>query len=478
MKKAIVTVLISALSGIGGAYLYSEYLVSNNKETTIQQIAKESPVYASEKPIMRAIPDINFREASNSSTPSVVYIKTVFSQEYETINLLDWFFNGGSTRRTQEVISSGSGVIYSKDGYIITNNHVIDNSQKIMVDIGKRSFEAEIIGTDPGTDIAVIKIDEKNLPAIKIGSSRDLQVGDWVLAVGNPFNLTSTVTAGIVSAKGRDLNKLSNRFPIDFFIQTDAAINPGNSGGALVNLKGELVGINTAILSPSGAFSGYGFAVPVDISKKVADDLIQYGRVQNATLGVEIQPVNEKVAEKLNLENLDGVVVNHVEKGFPADKIGIESGDIIVKIDDLKVDTESEFDEQLSYYRPGDKIKVSYKRKSEIIEKELTLTNVEGNTDLIRRVVYESEFLGAELEEIPNYLAKQLRINNGIRINSINSGLFRDLGLKEGFIITAINGNGIKQAKDIEKILKDIKGKVRIEGVNTNNIRGFYTFYF
>lgn len=478
MKKTLITVLISSLSGLGGAFIYSEYFSEEQSLHNSGQIIEEKPVYKTEQSFTRAIPDINFREASNCSTPSVVYIKTIFSHEYETINLLDWFFNGGTTRRTQEVISSGSGVIYTKDGYIITNNHVIDNSQKIMVNIGKRNYEAEVIGTDPGTDIAVIKIKEKNLPAIKIGSSKELQVGDWVLAVGNPFNLTSTVTAGIVSAKGRDLNKLSNRFPIDFFIQTDAAINPGNSGGALVNLGGELVGINTAILSPSGAFSGYGFAVPVDIAKKVADDLIQYGRVQKATLGIEIQPVTEKVADKLNLENLDGVVINHVEKNFPADKIGLEAGDIILKIDNNIVDTESEFDEQLSYYRPGDKIKLVYKRKSDLIEKEITLTNVEGTTDLIRRIVYESEFLGAELEEIPNYLAKQLRINSGIRINSISSGLFRDLGLKEGFIITAINGNSVKQAKEIEKILKNVKGRVRIEGINNNNIRGFYSFYF
>lgn len=478
MKKTLITILISVLSGLGGAYIFTAYLSEESIAIRNDKISEENHAYSAKQPFLKEIPDVNFREASNSSTPSVVHIKTVFSQEYETINLLDWFFNGGATRRTQEVISSGSGVIYSKDGYIITNNHVIDNSQKILVNIGKRNFEAEIIGTDPGTDIAVIKIQEKNLPAIKIGSSRDLQVGDWVLAVGNPFNLTSTVTAGIVSAKGRDLNKLSNRFPIDFFIQTDAAINPGNSGGALVNLSGELVGINTAILSPSGAFSGYGFAVPVDIAKKVADDLIQYGRVQNATLGIEIQPVTEKVADKLKLENLDGVVVNHVEKDFPADKMGIEAGDIIIKIDENRVDTESEFDEQLSYYRPGDKIKVVYKRKSELFEKDLTLTNVEGNTDLIRRVVFESNFLGAELEEIPNYLAKQLRIGGGIRINNIDTGLFRDLGLKEGFIITAINGKIIKQAKDVEKILKNAKGRVRIEGINTNNIKGFYSFYF
>lgn len=478
MKKALYTILISVTAGFGGAFFYAVYS-DQAQEVVVPLTRNDSAAFeTAENRFPQAIPDVNFREASKNSTKSVVYIKTLYSQEYETLSLLDWFFNGGTTRRTQEVISSGSGVIYSKDGYIITNNHVIDNSQNIIVNIGKRNFEAEVIGTDPGTDIAVIKIEAEDLPAITIGSSREVEVGDWVLAVGNPFNLTSTVTAGIVSAKGRDLNKLSNRFPIDFFIQTDAAINPGNSGGALVNLKGELVGINTAILSPSGAFSGYGFAVPVDIAKKVADDLIQYGRVQKATLGVDIQSVNEKVAEKLELETLDGVMVSHVETGLAGDKIGLEIGDVIINVDGQKIDTESEFDEQLSYYRPGDKIKVSIMRDSKLMVKDVVLTNIEGTTEIIKRIIYKSEFLGAELEVIPTYLAKQLRISNGIRVNRVNAGLIRDLGLKEGIIITGINGRPIKTAEDLEKILRNIRGRVKLEVINQNNIKGYYTFYF
>lgn len=481
MKKLILYIFLSVSSGFVGSYIYNNYFKSemaeNNQSISKEKKEKES-FYNTSNVYPNAITDINFREASKNSRESVVFIKTLYSQEYETINLLDWFFNGGSTRRTQEVISSGSGVIYSDDGYIITNNHVISEAQKIVVNIGKRNFDAKVIGRDPNSDIAVIKVDENKLPAIKIGSSKDVEVGDWVLAVGNPFNLTSTVTAGIVSAKGRNLNKLSNRFPIDFFIQTDAAINPGNSGGALVNLKGELVGINTAILSPSGAFSGYGFAVPVDIAKKVADDIIQYGRVQNATLGVEIQAVNEKIAEDFNLKNLNGVMINHVENNFSADKVGIKSGDIILEMDGVKIDTESEYDEQLSYYRPGDKIKVKFKRESKEFEKDITLTNIEGTTELIRRIIFESEFLGAELEEIPNYLAKQLRIVNGVRINKVSNGLFRDLGLREGFIITSINNKTMKSAEEIEEFLKSASGRVKIEGINKNNIRGFYSFYF
>lgn len=487
MKKLVFSLILSVLAGFSGAYLYDHYIREETKVKVISKITEpeknenqEDINLVKRNSILSVLPDSepNFRAASKKSTESVVFIKTIFSQEYETINLLDWFFNGGTTRRTQEIISSGSGVIYSKDGYIITNNHVIDKSQRIVVNIGKRNYDAKVIGSDPNTDIAVVKIEEKDLPAISIGSSKEIAVGDWVLAVGNPFNLTSTVTAGIVSAKGRNLNKLSNKFPIDFFIQTDAAINPGNSGGALVNLEGELIGINTAILSPSGAFSGYGFAVPVDIAKKVADDIIQYGRVQSATLGIEIQGLTEKMAENLELENLDGVVVSHVEKGLSGDKIGIEVGDVIVNLDGIKIDTESDYDEQLSYYRPGDKVELEFKRKADIIKKEVTLTNVEGTTELIEKIVYSSEFLGAELELIPNYLAKQLRIKTGIRINEINSGLFRELGLKEGFIITSINGKQVNTAESVEKILKNTRGRVRIEGINNNNIRGYYSFYF
>ncbi len=478
MNKTFLTLIISLFAGFTGAFIFYKYAAPLPKYEAAAEIQKNQAFLQADNRALQQTSDINFRKASENSTPSVVYIKTIFAHEYETINLLDWFFNGETTRRTQEVISSGSGVIYSEDGYIITNNHVIDKSQKILVDLGKRSYEAKVIGTDPGTDVAVIKIDDKDLPAIKIGSSRELQVGDWVLAVGNPFNLTSTVTAGIVSAKGRDLNKLSNKFPIDFFIQTDAAINPGNSGGALVNLEGELIGINTAILSPSGAFSGYGFAVPVDIAKKVTDDIIQYGHVQNSSLGIEIQEVNDKVKDELNLENLDGVMVSFVEDGLAGSKVGLQVGDIILKLNNIKIETQSEFDEQLSYFRPGDKVNITFKRKSKLITEEVVLTNYEGSTELKKRVIFESDYLGAELETIPNYLARQLRVQNGVRIHSIKNGLFRDLGLREGFIILSINGREMKKAADVEQVLKNTKGRVRVEGINNKNIRGYYTFYF
>ncbi len=364
MKKVIIIIVIGYLAGLMGSYSFylinrkSQYLESyhsmdNPDQLLVSAIAtinNSEPASISEvlsTPKMSKLEDLNdsFSEASRISTPSVVYIKTVVEKVYSN-TFHEWFFG---EQPSQSFISTGSGVIYTSDGYIVTNNHVIENADVIEVIYQKRTYKANIISTDPSTDLAILKIDADNLPNIKIGSSRDLQVGEWVLAIGNPFNLTSTVTAGIVSAKGRQINILKTNFPIESFIQTDAAINPGNSGGALVNTKGELVGINTAILSRTGSYAGYGFAVPVDIVSKIIEDLIRYGEVQKAFIGAEVIDIDQKTGEELGLENLDGVYLQHIQKDGAASKAGLEEGDIIVEMDNESVNSRGEFEEIISY---------------------------------------------------------------------------------------------------------------------------------
>ena len=311
MKNIVATIVISFASGLGGAWVYQQFLTVEYPRSVAYSASETAlippattrlahyPEPAATAP--RAAPGEDFALAAAQSTPSVVYIKTVSSRDYDRMSWLDMFFEG---RGSSQQVSSGSGVIFRSDGYIVTNNHVIDKSDQIEVIHGKRTYEATVVGTDPSTDLAVLKVETEGLPEITLGRSSSLQVGEWVLAVGNPFNLTSTVTAGIVSAKGREINILRSNFPIESFIQTDAAINPGNSGGALVDRTGALVGVNTAILSRTGSYAGYGFAVPVDIVKKVVDDIIEYGEVQKAFFGANVVDITPTLAEQLGSERL------------------------------------------------------------------------------------------------------------------------------------------------------------------------------
>ena len=472
MKNAFLTIIISLGSGFTGAYIFNTL---NPGNTLVYQQTDTSPRIVNYSGT-NLDAEVNFVNASYASTPSVVYIKTAASQTVSS-NWFDFFFYGGP--QSQVVISSGSGVIYSKNGYIITNNHVIAKAEQIEVIHNKRTYKAKLVGTDPSTDLAVLKVEAENLPAIKLGNARTLMVGDWVLAVGNPFNLESTVTAGIVSAKGRNINILKDRFPIESFIQTDAAINPGNSGGALVNLKGELVGINTAILSQTGSYAGYGFAVPIDIVRKVADDLIQYGEVQKAFFGADVVEVNTEVAKKYKLSDYEGVMVSGVMNEGPAEKVGIKKGDVILEINGDKINSKSGFDEALSYYRPGEKVRVKFKREEKVIEGSLTLTNSEGTTALIKKEVQFSESMGAEMESVPKVERQRLGIESGVRIGKINNkGLFARMGISEGFIVTAINGKKILKPSELAETLEKVRGRVIIEGITEEGQRGYYSFIF
>jgi S1-C subfamily serine protease len=316
------------------------------------------------------------------------------------------------------------------------------------------------------------------VPNITLGSSRDLKVGEWVLAVGNPFNLTSTVTAGIVSAKGREINILKTNFPIESFIQTDAAINPGNSGGALVDRQGKLVGINTAILSRTGSYAGYGFAVPVDIVRKAVDDIIKYGEVQKAFFGGEVVDLTPEIATKLNADNLEGVVIGTLQRNSAAEEAGLEREDIILEVDGLTINTRSDFEEYLSYLYPGDEINVVYKRNNKINSTRVKLTNQEGTTGIIKKEIIHMDDLGADFELVPKVERDLLKIDNGIRVRNIQSGFFKQLGIEEGFIITGINGRPVNNPEELARILQSIRGRVRIEGVSKKGVRGYYSYYF
>ena len=492
MKKTFITILIGFASGIVGSYFFQKYL--DNESVTTQNIKLIEQSTSEGKPDKLMVRDhqanrslfpnqestennaplnIDFVKASRVSTPSVVYIKTRSQNSYGS-TWMDWFFGGGSTQS----ISTGSGVIYSEDGYIITNNHVINQADQIEVIVGKRTYSANIIGTDPSTDLAVLKIDEKNLPNIQVSSSHDVQIGDWVLAVGNPFNLTSTVTAGIVSAKGRELNITNDMFPIESFIQTDAAINPGNSGGALVNLEGQLIGINSAILSKTGSYAGYGFAVPSDIVKKVVDDIIKYGEVQKAFFGAEVADINSEVASRLSTEDLSGVVISKVQPDGAAAKIDMKKDDIILKLDNEVIDSRSQFEEVLSYKSPGDKISVVYKRNQKIVSNTLVLTNKEGTTEILKRQIFTSRSLGADFEKISKVERDRLQIAQGVRITKVYQGLIAQMSLSEGFIITYINKVPITDPETLADILTKIRGRVYLEGINKQGRKEMYRYYF
>lgn len=486
MKQYFFTLIIALGAGFGGSVLYQQETISPVISNPITPVNVRQANYtpADERRgsmINRTIPadaPDDFVEAARASTESVVYIRNITEKNYQT-SYLEWLFGGGPN--TQLQVSSGSGVIFTEDGYIITNNHVVDAASAVEVVHKKKTYPARVVGKDPNTDLAVLKIEGKSLPAITIGSSRILDVGEWVLAVGNPFNLTSTVTAGIVSAKGREINILQSKFPIESFIQTDAAINPGNSGGALVNKNGQLVGINTAILSRTGSYTGYGFAVPVDIVQKIAGDIIKYGEVQKAFLGAEVSDLTQEVASRLDLAPADewkGVIITYLQDDGAADKGGLEEGDIILKINGQSVDTRSEFEEELSYRSPGDKISITYKQNGNIKTGTFTLTNKEGTTSIVKSEVISSKILGADMEKVSKVELDRLGLDEGVRVMNIKSGLINQMKLGEDFIIARINRVPVSDPGKLKEILENIKGQVILEGLNSRGRYERHAFYF
>lgn len=474
MKKSLGTVAIAIAGGIvalGGNKLLEE----KPQETVVIRETFNTPIKTVSHQNMGTLP--SFVAASESSLHSVVHIKTISQgQTNKQADTFHFFFGpgGGNTQPKREVQGSGSGVILSSDGYIVTNNHVIQGASKIEVVLNdKRTYHGTVVGTDPSTDIALIKIDEENLPYIPMGNSDEIQVGEWVLAVGNPFNLTSTVTAGIVSAKGRNINILQNQFAIESFIQTDAAVNPGNSGGALVTQKGELIGINTAIASTTGSYTGYSFAVPVNMVKKVTEDLKSFGTVQRAFIGIQISDVSEEIAKENNMSDRNGVFVAGIAENGAADEAGIKEGDVITHIQEVKVNSIPKLQEQVSRFRPGDKLNISILRKGEEKSITVTLKNKNGSTAMIKA---EATVLGATLAEIDDETKERLNIESGVIIESLSQGALLNQGVKSGFIITKIDNKEVESAKEVENILKSKKGGVLIEGYYPNGTKAYYGF--
>lgn len=421
---------------------------------------------------------VDFTYAAEQTVHAVVHVHTKSMMESSPDNpIMEWFYGDRPSSRPREANGYGSGVIISSDGYIITNNHVIENAENIEVKLNdNRVFTAQVVGRDPNTDIALLKIKADNLTFIKYGDSDQLKVGEWVLAVGNPFNLTSTVTAGIVSAKGRSLNIIDSDLRIESFIQTDAALNMGNSGGALVNTKGLLVGITSAILSPSGAYAGNSFAIPVNIVKKVIGDLKQYGVFQRAIIGVNIRDVNSEDADKQDLKEVKGVyIINIIEKGS-ADEAGLKANDIITKFDGITVATSAELQEQVGKFRPGDKATVTYLRNGAEKTVTIVLKNVAGNTDVVTAGMGSETVFGAKLESLDSSDKRSLNIDYGVKITELGDGKFKDIGMRKGNIILSINGKKVKNTSDVREAANNENTLKSIEGVQPDGTMFSYQF--
>jgi serine protease Do len=390
--------------------------------------------------------------------------------------ILDWFY-GDRNYKPREVQGYGSGVIISNDGYIVTNNHVVENAESVDVTLNdKRTFTAKVVGRDPGSDIALLKIKADNLPYIKFGDSEQLRLGEWVLAVGNPFNLTSTVTAGIVSAKGRTLGLNEGTYKIESFIQTDAALNMGNSGGALVNTKGLLIGITSAIMSPNGAYAGNSFAIPVTIVKKVVDDLKEYGEVQRAIIGVNIQDLQSEDATKHGLNNLRGVLVTGINPDGSAQEAGMKKNDVIVKFDGQPVNTMSELQEQVGKHRPGDKVSVTYIRNGNESTVPITLKNVAGNTKVVTAAMEGDIVFGARLEALRSEEKNSMDVDYGVKVIEVNEGKFKDIGMTRGYIILSVNGKKVRTPADVREFTNNEKSLKLIGGIQPDGTIFNYQF--
>jgi len=467
----------------GGLYLSGKLSNNNPMQRNVEVVdaQQQAPVRVVSLTDEHPETSIDFTYASEVTVNAVVNIVSEIRHSFNRDPLFEYFYGpGGGTSQ-----SSGSGVILSEDGYIVTNNHVINGAESIKVTLNdRRTYDAKVIGRDPSTDIALIKIEAKGLNFIQLGNSDEVKVGEWVLAVGNPFNLNSTVTAGIVSAKARNIHILqpergSNVMPIESFIQTDAAVNPGNSGGALVNARGELVGINTAIASRTGSYAGYSFAVPVNLMRKVTKDLMDFGEVQRAFLGVQIVDVTQEIADKFNLNTLQGVFVAKVVDGGSAGSAGLASGDVILKIGTVRVNTVAELQEQISRFRPGDKVIVTAMRGNEEVIKEMTLKNAQGTTGVVKTETAKvsgsnTALLGAEFENASVQELRSLRLNHGVKIKSLGPGKLRSAGLKEGFIITHVDKTPVKSPDEVKNRIGSESQSFLIEGVHPNGMRGVY----
>jgi len=478
----LLTGFIGGIAGILGIYFVmhgwsdNRFDLSGNNDS-IQQAQQVRYVNLPEAPALTSAVESQFNTAAEHGVKAVVHVKTETEVETYAANPFYYFFFGDrGMPPKQAVLGFGSGVILSPDGYIVTNYHVIEQAHRIQVTLDdKRTFKAELVGVDPATDLALLKIKADDLPYLKFGDVDQVRLGDWVLAIGNPFNLTSTVTAGIISAKGRNLGLLGDRnYRIESYLQTDAALNPGNSGGALVNLKGELIGINSAIISPTRGYTGYSFAIPSDIVKKVVEDLEKYGQVQRAYLGVQVLDINAEVAKEKHLDKIEGIYVDGLVPGGAAEAAGIKKGDVLLALNGKKVNSLAELHEELSLYRPKDKVNILVKRGGKTKQILVTLRNLQGSTELIKATGYID---GARFEPLTRREQQHLKIDFGVRVVDIKPGKFMDIGIRKGYIILSVNGKEVRTPEDVARILAGGAERIKaIEGIQTDGTYFSYEF--
>ncbi|MBL4658450.1 MAG: Do family serine endopeptidase [Flavobacteriales bacterium] len=483
MKKIAGIFVIALIASVTTIGVYSQLSTPTESIQIITETKTEGPEEMYHLTHMAPGPEtrIDFTTAAANTVNTVVHVKTIY--EGETVAYSDPFYeflwgkSNPKKYKTPDRRGSGSGVILSEDGYIVTNNHVIDGANNIQVTLNnQRTYTAEVIGSDPSTDLALLKIDARDMDYIQFANSDHVQVGEWVLAVGNPYNLTSTVTAGIVSAKGRNIGILRDKFKIESFIQTDAAVNPGNSGGALVNTRGELVGINSAIASPTGSYSGYSFAIPVNMVQKVVTDLKEFGSVQRAYIGITIKNLTGAMADDLGLDKIDGVYVSGLQEKGAAKLAGIKVGDVIRKVESVEVKTVPELQEQVSRFRPGDNVVVTLVRGGELMAVRMTLKNRFGTTKLSVKDPEELILLGATFEPISEELKSKLSTDHGVQITKLERGKFSNAGVKQGYIITRIDKKPIHSSEEVAKALESKRGGILIEGIYPNGREAHYGF--
>ncbi len=485
IRKIGFTALVAFISAFAAVATFNYFGFNKQQVSILEQPAPTR--LAGYAPSTMAQP-IDLRYAAATSTPSVVHIKSTFKAEKASLRgqqdpFQDFFgndffkyFHGPSPYQSQPQVATGSGVIVSKDGYIVTNNHVVENADEVEVMMNNnKSYKAKIIGRDTDTDLALVKIEASDLPSINFANSDSVLIGEWVMAVGNPFNLESTVTAGIVSAKGRNINILGgeaqkqNSTAIESFIQTDAAVNPGNSGGALVNVSGELVGINTAIASPTGSYAGYSFAVPSNIVKKVIFDLQKFGVTQRGFLGVTIRTMDDKTAKEVGFDKPYGVYVDGVNKGSAAEEAGLKNKDVITKINGFSVNSSPELQEQVAKYRPSDRLNVEYIRDGKTATAVVQLKNKYNTIAQIDNTKDILGVLGIKVENLSTNELRNLGLEGGVKVTDLQNGKLAEFtDIRKGFIITQIDDETVSNVDDLVNILKNKNGKVLVEGIYPN----------
>ena len=475
MNKSLLTICVSAV--VAGLTAFGVVKACVPGEVAgASAISADGAAYRTVNLSQTDYPDFTY--AAESAVDAVVYVKVTIRQQqnYTVDPFFRFFFGDQATPQSREQQGSGSGVIIRPDGFIVTNNHVVDGATKVEVTLNNnKTYPATVIGTDPATDVAIIKIDAQGLPVVPFGDSDQLRLGQWVIAIGSPYDLRSTITAGIVSAKGRQMPHYNGEFKIESFIQTDAAVNPGNSGGALVNQKGELVGVNTAIISQTGSYTGYSFAIPSNIVRKIADDLIDFGSVKRAILGVTMSAITDEKAKELKLFSPNGVYIEEVLEGGAADKAGIRKGDVLVKVDSTAITSPSSLQEKVSSYNPGDKAAVTVIRGGDEKILEVTFQGTASETGT-RDIDGSTAFYGSKIREASKETLASLGLKSGVEIVSVGPGKIQDAGVKDGFIILYVNDQPVSKAEDVINIVKKAKRAVYVEGVTSYGKAAYFAF--